>query len=210
MTSVAAADRGYDEERADASSINAGTTAVATSPGAAEDEPFFAGFSIGKMLLCAAIGLSAGAAYSVFDQTVLHRKKKTIPLPFAVDAVFREQCPDIVARLEEFHQHRSLVVGERGQAEFDRILSLVIEQCGYFAAVYNMVMNTSSVHPNEMREHARLKFQAKEHFAVINKHLRSLLVLIGRPDDMNVEHSFNMLYEAFMNRFYIMHQKALG
>lgn len=176
-----------------------------------DDEPeesFFANFSVPKMLLCGGIGLVLGAGYSVVDQTLLHRKR-TVRLPYLSD-VLQRHMPDVVARMETFYAHRKIVRTARGKAEFDRVATEVLKQCECFAALYAQAHRSDErVTPKALSAYSNLRRQAVAHFKVIDRHLRVMLVLMDQRNNVQIENDFNVLLEAFQNRFWLMHQTIL-
>ena len=176
--------------------------------GEEEEEGYVDGFSIPKMLACAGIGLVVGAGYSVVDQTLLH-KKRTIKLPYLSDVLDR-QMPDVVTRMEKFYSYKRLVRTQRGKEEFERVATEMLKQCEYFAALYSQIMREGdNTTPEALQKYIWAKQQTQVHFKVIEKYMRVMCVLIGQQHNLQIEHDFNLLYEAFQNRFWLMHQTIL-
>lgn len=193
-----------DDETASAAAAPAATPVEQDDD---DDESFFANFSVPKMLVCGAIGLVLGAGYSVVDQTLLHRKR-TVRLPYLSETLERHM-PDVVPRMEAFYAHRKIVRTARGKAEFDRIAVDVLKQCECFAALYARTQHTDNVTPQALGSYSSLRRQAKAHFQIIDRHLRTMMVLIAQRNNLQIEHDFNALLEAFQNRFWLMHQTVL-
>lgn len=200
-----------DKQNGDAGDGSAPTTAQAGQKPPKKDG-FFADFNVMKMVGAGLIGAVVGLGYSVVDQTILH-KPKVSALPYTSTRL-QQQMPDVLDRAEKFYAHRSLVRSRRGKQEFERLAGEMLRQSEYFAAIYARMMavhaNDSGVTPLGLEEHFRLKHQAKGHWEVIVQYLRAMAVLINAPDNLIVDNDFNQLYEAFQNRFYIIHQSILG
>lgn len=173
---------------------------------------FFDGFDVWKMVGAGAVGCAIGLGYSVIDQTVLHKPKKSV-LPYTSD-LLHTHMPDVLERAEKFYEHRRLVSGTRARREFDRLMREMLKQSEYFAAIYAQIVSdhtkSGGVTPGGLERHFRYKTQAKGHWDVIVQLMRSMSVLVATKDNLMVENDFNRLYEAFHSRFYMIHQHVLG
>jgi hypothetical protein len=154
-----------------------------------------------------AVGATIGGAYSLFDQTVLHRKKASAAdkMPGVTD--FLNRCaPDIVRKMQQFYLYRNVIVDERRREAFRNYCAQVLEQSEYVAAIYNRVACQDDFVEPTMQILA-LNQQLKAHTRIAVQLLRLMLAAIGRVDDVKVETAFNEVYECFHNRVFTVESK---
>lgn len=182
----------------------------AGSSGSATAEPsflqkLFADFDWGRFVGAVAMGAGAGGAYSVFDQTILHRKKpgEKLPLP---TARLEKLAPDILAALDRFYQYRNTVPTVQHKREFCRCTEEVMRQSEYIAALYWECMDPETHVTPDMRIINQYN-QMKQHVRVVIEGLRTMLALVQKPgaeDDVELTDAFNRLYACFNNRLFNM------
>lgn len=163
-------------------------------------ETLFADFHWGKFASSVAVGAAGGAVYSVFDQTILHRKRPGAELPRSAD-VLAQQAPDILSALERFYRYRNTVPDQRSKDAFRRLTVEAMVQSEYIAAVYNQCARADDALTPDMGIIA-LFHQLRDHTRVVVHVLRQMLALIPKEDDVDLEHAFNALYECYHNRLF--------
>jgi len=116
---------------------------------------FFDGFNPWKLVAAGAVGCAVGLGYSVLDQTILHKPKKS-DLPYTSD-LLQSHMPDVLERAEKFYAHRRLVRTKRGKQEFDRFAREMLKQSEYFAAIYATMMQVHAknggITPDGLQKH---------------------------------------------------------
>lgn len=164
----------------------------------------FEDFNWGKFIAAAAIGAGAGGAYSVFDQTVLHRKKHGQKLPLPTEMLERI-APDILIALDRFYQYRNTVPTQYHKTEFRRCTVELMRQSEYIAALYNRCMYASDTVTPHMEIIANYN-QLKQHTKVVVQGLRTMLALVQKDDceDLELTDAFNRLYACYNNRLFNM------
>lgn len=160
----------------------------------------FRDFNWGKMLSSVAVGAATGGAYSVFDQTILHRNASKHELPYVTDYLKRA-APDIVRKMEHFYKYRNVVASQRHKDAFREFAVEVMRQSEFVASIYNQVASQGD-HVEPSMQVMSLFYQLKDHVTIVIRYLRSMLALIERDDDVDVEHAFNALYECYNNRLF--------
>lgn len=161
----------------------------------------------GKVGGAVAVGAAIGGAYSLFDQTVLHRKKTSAAdkMPGVTDFLHRA-APDIVRKMQQFYLYRNVIVDDRRREAFRNYCAQVLEQSEYIAAIYNRVAcQEDFVEPT--MQIVTLNQQLKTHTRIAVQMLRMMLAAIGRIDDVKVETAFNEVYECFHNRLFTIESK---
>lgn len=167
---------------------------------------FFEDFDWGKLFSAAAIGATAGASYSVFDQTVLHRKKKGLKLPLPPDTLERI-APDILHALDRFYQYRNTAPTPQHKKMFQRCTVEVMRNSESIAALYNRCMYTGDVVTPAMDIIGHFN-QMKNHVRVVVDGLRAMLELVRKEEeDLDLIDAFNRLYACYNNRLFNMQQK---
>lgn len=165
----------------------------------------FEDFDWGKFASSVAVAAAAGGAYSVFDQTILHRKKPGENLPRSSD-ILQVRAPDILKALERFYRYRNTLPDQKSKNAFKKFTVEVMRQSEYIAAVYNKCAAEDEFITPDMHV-MRLFHQLRDHTRVVVEYLRSMLVLIPKDDDVDLEHAFNALYECYHNRLFNMESK---
>ena len=166
----------------------------------------FADFDWGRFAGAVAVGASVGGAYSVFDQTVLHRKKVGEKLPLPTEKLQR-LAPDILKALDKFYRYRTTVPTQQHKDAFKHFTKEVMVQSEYIAALYWECMSNSAsqeIIDPEMTIIARFN-QMKKHMGIVFEALRRMRALVENPEaEQNVElvDSFNRLYECYNNRLF--------
>lgn len=154
------------------------------------------------------VGAAIGGAYSIVDQTVIHRKKKSVAdsMPGVTD--FLNACaPDIVHKMRHFYLYRNVIVDERRREAFRNYCAQVLEQSEYIAAIYNRVAMQGDNFVEPTMQIVTLMQQLKAHTRIAVQLLRLMLAAIGRVDDIKVETAFNEVYECFHNRLFTVESK---
>lgn len=163
-------------------------------------QTLFADFNWGKLAAAMAVGAAAGGAYSVFDQTILHRKQPGQDLPAASDYL-RRTAPDILRALDRFYKYRNTVPDQRAKDEFRQCTVELMRQAEYVAALYN-TFETMDDHVTPDMEGMQMFYQMKDHTRVAVASMRAMLALIELQGDVDLELAFNKLYECFHNRLF--------
>ena len=165
----------------------------------------FDDFNMGKLCGSVAVGAVLGGTYSVFDQTILHKRRREDELPYMSDFL-RRHAPDIVKQMIRFYRYRNVVANQREKQVFRYFTIQVLRQSEHIVALYNQVMMQPDAITPDMQV-ISLFHQMKDHNVIVVQYLRSMLALIDRDDDVDVEHAFNALYEAYHNRLFNIESK---
>lgn len=167
-------------------------------------QKLFKDFNWTKFGTAVMLAAAGGAAYSVIDQTMIHRPKPGSKLPCVTDFLVTT-APDILEALDRFYQYRNTVPDQRSKTEFCRLAGKVVVQSEYIAAIYQQLQQTRDLVTPEM-EALDLCNQMRAHVAVAIECMRKMLALVQRPGDVDLEDAFNQLYSTFNNRVYLTEQ----
>ena len=187
----------------DVQAAMSGAKRKSTSPGVAET--LFADFNYGKLAIASALGAAVGAAYSVFDQTMLHRKQPGQSLPAASDYLSKA-APDMLRALDRFYKYRNTVPNQAAKDEFRLCMIELMRQAEYVAALYNEFHAMGDHVTPDMRS-MKLFYQMKDHTRVAVASMRAMLALIELSGDVDLELAFNKVYECFNNRMFNIYSK---
>lgn len=160
----------------------------------------FEDFHWGKFASSVAVGALSGGAYSMFDQAILHKNDRKNELPLENDYLKRT-APDIVMTMGQFYKYRNNVPTKRHKEAFVQFANKVLKESEYVSACYIKAMSIDDILEPNM-DIIALYSKMQDHIRIIINYLRSMLALIDKDEDIDVEHSFNSLYECFNNRMY--------
>jgi hypothetical protein len=170
---------------------------------------FIKDVSVGNLLLGAVIGAAAGAALSFVNQTLVNPPKElSLPLDRFDRAkidFLKTRAPDLLYAIDDFYSYRRFVHRDESLEVFDKQAQILIDNTIYVVAIYQRVhaLRAELGFCEEfMQQYARLLMQARRHFEIAIKAMRTMPMLLTNSKMIQTQHSFNYLFSLFEDRFY--------
>jgi hypothetical protein len=169
-------------------------------------QKLFKEFDWTKFASAVMLAAGAGAAYSVLDQTVIHRPQAGSKLP-CVNDYLQTYAADILEALDRFYQYRNVVPDRRSKNEFYRLTGEVVHQSEFIASIYQHFMGKREKITPDMKSFDLIN-RMRAHIKIAVECMRTMRALVNRPGDVDFEDAFNTLYSTYHNRIYVLEQQV--